>query len=110
MAKDTVRTLIAKTEKLEEKIITHDAEITLLRTFRHEANNHIQNHNGKLGIIETQQGNIVSALEKLTTVVEDAVRKIGTIMTLKSMLIGGGLVFVPTVTCMFYLFKSGTLH
>ncbi len=92
-------------EKLEDKVSKHESEINLLRKFKHDTNGHLQNHNGKLNIIEIQQNSMVNGIDKLTLVVEDAIKKISNLMTIKSMVIGAGIVFVPTVTGMFFLFQ-----
>lgn len=103
--KENLNKLQGKVNKLSDKLDDHELEINNLRKFRHEANGHIHNHNGEISIIKTQQNNMETTLNKISTILEDAVKKITTLWTLKSMIIGGGIVFVPTVTAMFFLFQ-----
>ncbi len=104
-----MKTRITELESTADKhaglLEKHETEISLLRKFKHETSGQIHTHNGKLNIIENQQVNTNTELSKIREILEDFAKKIGTIMTLKSMIIGGGIVFVPTVTGMFFLFQ-----
>jgi chromosome segregation ATPase len=92
-------------EKLETDVARIDAEVTTLRTFKHDTNGTLQQHNGKLDVITNQQTNTTAAIEKLTTVVEEAIKKIGALETVKSMAIGAGIMIPPIFGLCYFLFK-----
>lgn len=103
--KEQINTLHIKVDKLSDKVDSHDNEIVLLREFKHDTNGHLHVHNGKLNIIENQHISIVASLDRLTSIVEDAIKKISGLMALKSMIMGGAVIFIPTVTGMFFIFQ-----
>lgn len=92
-------------ERVDREFIRVDNEINLLRDFRHATNGTIHAQNGKIDVIVNQQTNTTQAIEKLTTVVEDAAKKLGALMTLKSMAIGAGLVIPPFITGGYFLLQ-----
>lgn len=77
---------------IETKVGQIESEIILNRKFKHDTNDHLQNHAGKMTIIEIQHLTTAESIDKLTGVVESALVKIGNIMNIKFMLVGGAAV------------------
>lgn len=102
---DTLDDIAKHQTRQDDGIKGLNDEIKSLREFKHTTNGTLHSHNGKLDVIVTQQNNAADAITKLTGVVQDAVKKLNAIMTIKWMLMGAGIVLVPTVTGMVYLFK-----
>lgn len=103
--KGRIQKLESDMEEVRRDQVRTDKEIAGFREFRHSANGTLHSQNGKLSVIEIQQNSTADAIAHLTTVVQDAIKKLNAIMTVKSMCLGGGVVFVPTVTGMVWLFK-----
>lgn len=78
--------------KLEIEVNTLKSETELNRNFKHTTNGTLHSQNGKIEVIVNQQNNTAEAIEKLTKVVEGALDKIGTIINIKFMLVGGAAV------------------
>lgn len=94
-----------RVDKLEKDVTRIDGEVTTLREFKHSANGVLQSHNGKLDVIANQQHNTTAAIEKLTKIVEDAIKKIGALETIKAMAIGAGLIIPPTLAGCYFIFQ-----
>lgn len=103
--KTRIQKLEIDMEESKRNQVRTDKEVEELRKFRHATNGTLHSQNGKLSVIELQQNSTADAIAHLTTVVQDAIKKLNAIMTVKSMCLGGGVVFVPTVTGMVWLFK-----
>lgn len=103
--KNRIAKLETESDNHSKEIERHDIEIKTLREFKHNTNGTLQQHNGKLDVIANQQTNTTAAIEKLTKVVEDAIKKIGALETVKAMAIGAGLIIPPTLAGCYFLFK-----
>lgn len=95
----------ALVNKMQDQLINNTAEIKLLREFKHDTNVHLHTHGGKITVIESQQNSINSELSRIREILEQVLLKFNKIITAKERLIGAGMVFVPTVTGMFFLFR-----
>lgn len=83
----------ARINKLERMIADHNGEIVALRKFRHDTNSHLNNHEGKLYIIEGQQKTMVDELKLIRTDIREWIDKTNNLLnwqlSIKFMLIGG---------------------
>ncbi len=103
--KDRIAILETKVAVTETKVATIESEIELNRTFKHTTNGTLHTQNGKIEVIGHQQNSTAEAIMKLTTVVEGALEKIGNVINLKFMLVGGASVGTVMVIGAYYMFR-----
>lgn len=87
--KERISKLEENYDDMNDIIIRHENEITSLRNSRHEANNLLQNHNGKFLVLEGQQKSILQELILIRADLNEWMKKTNALINWKFMLIGG---------------------
>lgn len=88
----TTHDLHLKVTALETKVDIMENEIEINRNFKHATNGVLHSQNGKIDVIVNQQNHTAEAIEKLTLIVEEGMKKIAHIINIKFMLVGGAAI------------------
>jgi chaperonin cofactor prefoldin len=74
---------------LENRVCTLENEHEATRRFKHSTNNELHAQNGKIEVIMVNQNHTAEAIKALTETLQAAMLKVGKLMSLRFMLIGG---------------------
>jgi len=110
LMKDKVSKLQGDVEQLRDKVESHDSEISLLRKFKHDTNGHLQQHNGKFQVIETNQKSVVEELMLIRSDIREWMGKTNNLLnwqlSIKFMLVGGAAVGTVMVGGAVFLLRT----